>query len=72
MSDDAKTSPGRRESELGRLVDETSPGSWRELIGFLRSERKWLLTPIIILLVVFGILAVLGSGIVAPLIYTIF
>ena len=72
FSDDEKAGPAGRDKSLGRLADETSPGFWRELIGFLRSERKWLLTPIIIVLVVFGSIAVLGSGIVAPLIYTMF
>jgi len=45
----------------------------KELLEYLRVRKKWLLLPIIFLLVLFGGIIILAQGsAVAPLIYTIF
>jgi hypothetical protein len=43
-----------------------------EFIGFLAQNKKWWLLPIVVILLVFGILVVVGSGAIAPFIYTLF
>lgn len=44
-----------------------------ELWGFLRSRKKFWLTPVVLMLVVFGGLIILVQGsAVAPFIYTLF
>ena len=43
-----------------------------ELIGFLRTNKRWWLTPIVICLLLLGLLLVLGSSGAAPFIYTLF
>jgi drug/metabolite transporter superfamily protein YnfA len=43
------------------------------LWGFLRSRKKWWLTPMIVVLVLFGLLMVFAqSSVLAPFIYAIF
>jgi hypothetical protein len=47
-------------------------GVLAEFAGFILHNKKWWLTPIIIVLVAIGFLAVLGGSGVAPFIYTLF
>jgi hypothetical protein len=45
----------------------------REFLSFLKHEKKFWLTPIVIVLVLFGLLLVFAqSSAVAPFIYTLF
>jgi len=45
----------------------------RELLAFLREERKYWLAPIVLVMVLFGLLlAFAQSSAVAPFIYTLF
>ncbi|MBI2094291.1 MAG: hypothetical protein HYT88_06195 [Candidatus Omnitrophica bacterium] len=45
----------------------------RELWGFLKREKKYWLTPIVLVLVIFGLLLIFAqSSAVAPFIYTLF
>lgn len=47
-------------------------GPLAELWVFVLHNKKWWLTPIILVLVAVGVLAVLGGSGVAPFIYTLF
>ena len=45
----------------------------REFLGFLKTRKKWWLTPIIILLVLLGALIILTEGsALSPFIYALF
>jgi hypothetical protein len=45
----------------------------KDLYNFLKQNKKWWLTPIIILLVAFGALIIYAQGsAVAPFVYTLF
>lgn len=55
-----------------REAERGSSGFVAEYIDFLRHNKKWWLTPIIIALLLVGALIVLGSTSVAPFIYTLF
>ena len=45
----------------------------KDLIGFAKTRQKFLLLPIIFLLVIFGGMLILAeSSVVAPFIYTVF
>jgi hypothetical protein len=47
-------------------------GALAEFCGFILHNKKWWLTPIIVVLALVGFLAVLGGSGVAPFIYTLF
>jgi hypothetical protein len=43
-----------------------------EFVQFLRENKKWWLTPIILSILLLGALVVLGGSAAAPFIYTLF
>ena len=47
-------------------------GFARELWDFIRLNKKWWLTPIILVLLVLGALIIIGGTAAAPFIYTLF
>jgi len=65
----AKTSA--HSTEFAQQADEAPPGLVAEFWDFLIHNKKWWLTPIILILLLFGALVISG-GSVAPFIYTLF
>lgn len=59
-------------SEFERQAEGEETGLTREFIDLLKHNKKWWLTPIILVLVLVGALAVLGGTAAAPFIYTLF
>ena len=53
-------------------AEQPQPGLVREFFDFLLNNKKWWLTPIILVLFLVGILIVLGGTAAAPFIYTLF
>jgi hypothetical protein len=70
MSSDA-TSPVQ-ESSFQELAEQKSPGFAREFWEFLRHNKKWWLTPIVLVLLLLGVLVLLSGTAAAPFIYTLF
>jgi len=62
--------PGK--GTFSRQAGGRQRGPLGELLGFVLQNKKWWLTPIIIVLILVGFLAVLGGSGVAPFIYTLF
>ena len=58
--------------EVRREAQDPQRGFLGELWHFLRHNKKWWLTPIVIMLLVFGLLIALGGTAAAPFIYTLF
>ena len=52
--------------------EENSFGLLKEFLFMLKHNKKWWLTPIILVLLVFGALILMGSSTYAPFIYTLF
>jgi hypothetical protein len=48
------------------------PSFFGEFWDFLRQNRKWWLTPIVMILLLFGVLVFLSGTAAAPFIYTLF
>ncbi len=55
-----------------REAEQPQPGLVREFVDFLSHNKKWWLTPIILVLLLLGVLIALGGSAAAPFIYTIF
>jgi hypothetical protein len=49
-----------------------NPGFVRELVMFIRDNKKWYLIPIVVSILLLGVLIALGSTGAAPFIYTLF
>jgi hypothetical protein len=47
-------------------------GAAGEFLSFLKQNKKWWLTPIILTVLLLGALVVLGGSAAAPFIYTLF
>ncbi len=61
-----------RDDDFSRQAEAPQQGFLKELWDFLRHNKKWWLTPVIVTLIVVGILVILGSTAAAPFIYTLF
>ena len=64
--------PRHDPDEFAREADASHTGFVRELIDFLRHNKKWWLLPIVVVLVLVTLLVVLSGTAVAPFIYTLF
>lgn len=71
MQDDQGNGQSRQQ-DLDDLIEEGQGGMMSELLYFLRTSKKWWLTPIILAILLLGLLVVLGSTGAAPFIYTLF
>jgi len=63
--------PEKPENEFARQADERPPGIIAEFWDFLIHNKKWWITPIVLVLLAMGVLVVLSGSPVAPFIYTI-
>lgn len=57
---------------FAQAAEGRASGFFGEFWYFLRHNRRWWLTPIILLLLVLGLFVVLGGSGAAPFIYTLF
>jgi hypothetical protein len=64
--------PERTTQSFEQLADQNRPGMMAELWEYLRHNKKWWLTPIVVILLMFGALMVLSGTAAAPFIYTLF
>ena len=71
-SDADGTDAKQAASEFAREADTAPPGIVREFGDFLLNNKKWWLTPIIHVLLLFGLLIILAGSGAAPFIYTLF
>jgi hypothetical protein len=64
--------PRRESEEFAAGAAAARTGILRELWLFLGHNKKWWLTPIVLVLLLVGLLVVLGGTGAAPFIYTLF
>ena len=64
--------PTPNSSEFARRAEQKSGGIFGELWNFLRHNKKWWMTPIILVLLLLGVLVILAGTGMAPFIYTLF
>ena len=61
-----------RPIDFERQAELAPQGFLRELWDFVRVNKKWWLTPILLVLLLLGALLVIGGTSAAPFIYTLF
>jgi hypothetical protein len=59
-------------SDFAQQAEQARPSLVTEFWLYLIQNKKWWLTPIILVLLLLGLLVVLGSTSAAPFIYTLF
>ena len=69
---DPNADPEQKRLAFEALAKERSRGSVLEFLDFLRINKKWWLSPIIVMLLLLGLVMVLSSSPAAPFIYTLF
>ncbi len=67
MSEDKSSS-----DDFSKQAEEPQQSLVAEMIDFLRHNKKWWLTPIILILLAVGALILLSGTAAAPFIYTLF
>ena len=60
------------DNDFSSQANQKQAGFFGELWLFLRNNKKWWLTPIVVILLGVGVLVALGSSAAAPYIYTLF
>jgi hypothetical protein len=60
------------EDDFARRAADKSPGIVAEFVDFLLHNKKWWITPIILVLLLMGVLIWLQGTAAAPFIYTLF
>ena len=58
--------------EFRRQAEQSSPSLPAEFLDFLLHNKKWWLTPIILVLLLVGLLVIFAGTGAAPFIYTLF
>lgn len=61
-----------KNKDFASQASEKRVGLAREFLDFLRDNKKWWLTPIVLSILLLGALMVLGGSAAAPFIYTLF
>jgi hypothetical protein len=59
------------QGDFSKIADEQDPGLLAEFWDFLIHNKKWWLTPIILVLLLMGLLVMLSGTAAAPFIYTL-
>ena len=67
-----QTNPTPQGDDFARRAHGSNSGIVSEFWSFLRHNKKWWMTPIILVLLLLGVLVVLAGTGVAPFIYTLF
>ncbi len=72
MSEDANKVEESQTNDFASQAEEAPPGLIAEFWDFLIHNKKWWLTPIIIVLLFLGTFLVIGGSAAAPFIYPLF
>ena len=64
--------PEDRRNTFAEQAQQQRSGLVAELVDFLKNNKKWWLTPIVLVLLIVGGLIMLSGTALAPFIYTLF
>ena len=60
------------EQELETLAKQPAPSLVMEFYGFLKTNKKWWLSPILIMIALISLFVILSLSPAAPFVYTLF
>jgi len=72
MTKTSEPDEGRKPTSFESEAERPQRGLVREFWAFLGSNKKWWLTPIILVLLLMGLLIILGGTAFAPFLYPLF
>jgi len=72
MSESTRRQTPQPSRDFEQLAAQGQSGVVSEFVYFLAHNKKWWLTPIILVLLLVGALVIMGSSGAAPFIYTLF
>jgi len=72
MADKTAPKKGGGSSEFEREAAQAQAGLIGEFVDYLKQNKKWWITPIVIVLLMVGALVIFGGSAAAPFIYTLF
>jgi hypothetical protein len=72
MADNTAPRKSGGANEFEREASQAQSGIIGEFVDYLRQNKKWWITPIVIVLLMVGALVVFGGSAAAPFIYTLF
>ena len=72
MADDISRPATTAGADFAREAEQPRAGFLAELWAFIRHNKKWWLTPIILMLLLVGVLVALGGSAAAPFLYPLF
>ena len=67
-----KEEQAEKNLQFSQQASQRQTGFLMEFWLFLLGNKKWWLTPVVVLLLFLGVLVILGSTAAAPFIYTLF
>ncbi len=71
MTDADPKKKNAQQDDLSKLADQSGGNIALEFWDFLKTNKKWWLLPILIVLSIVGLIAILSGSVVAPFIYPI-
>lgn len=72
MTEMPRKRPPDEASDFARELERKKPGMLREMWGLIRHNKKWWLTPVIVVALLLGAFMLLFGSPLSPLIYTLF
>jgi hypothetical protein len=72
MTEPTKPNDKRPADDFAVQAEKAPPGLIAEFLDFLLHNKKWWLTPIILVLLLLGILMIFGGSVAAPFLYPFF
>jgi hypothetical protein len=72
MTDTTEPPETDQERKFAQQAEQRSPGIVAEFWDFLIHNKKWWITPIVVILLLMGALILLNSTPLAPFIYTLY
>ena len=72
MTEKKTENEGEQQRDFVDAAGQQQVGFLREFLDFLLHNKKWWITPIVLVLLLVGALVMLGGTAAAPFIYTLF